>query len=180
MRGGDGRPWVRLDVCGVQTTALIDTGSTHTLIDASVYKRLPRLTPLYLAPKLVSLSNHELPIRGACTVRLAGLVIEVLVCESLGVDLLIGSDLCCSAVIDFQNGLLTLGDQKFLMQTTPGCHNVVAVSSVPRAPQNVVNSVIDAYHDIFSSKDTPVNVAQSLEPAVIETGGHPPVKQPSY
>ena len=180
VRGGDGRPRVRLAICGVQVHALIDTGSTHTLIDASVYNSLPRLTPLYAAPKLVSLTNHELPIRGACTVKLAGLPTEVLVCESLGTDLLIGSDLCRSAVIDFQNKLLTLGDQKFPMSTVDVCCSVVAASCIPRAPQEVVNSVIDAYRDIFSSKTTPVNVAQSLQPAVIETGDHLPIKQQSY
>ncbi|ELU17577.1 hypothetical protein CAPTEDRAFT_195243 [Capitella teleta] len=114
-----------------------------------------------------------------CNVRLAGLPIEVLVCESLGVDILIGSDLCRSAVIDFKNGLLTLGNQKFPMQTVEkSCFSVVAVSCIPRAPQAVVNDV--AYRDIFSVKATPVNVARSLPPAVIDTGDHPPIKQPSY
>jgi len=129
----------------------------------------------------MSITNHELPIRGMCNVRLAGLPIEVLVCESLGVDILIGSDLCRSAVIDFKNGLLTLGNQKFPMQTVEkSCFSVVAVSCIPRAPQAVVNDVIDAYRDIFSVKATPVNVARSLPPAVIDTGDHPPIKQPSY
>lgn len=183
MRGEDGRPRIRLDVLGVQTTALIDTGSTHTLIDASVYNRLPRLTPLYIAPKLVSLSNHELPIRGACTISLAGFPTRVLVCESLGVDLLIGADLCRSAVIDFQNGVLILGDRKFRMQCAgilPGAQHVVAVSGIPRSCYEVLNSVIGTYRDIFSTKTTPVNAAKSLEPAVIDTGGHPPIKQPGY
>ena len=40
--------------------------------------------------------------------------------------------------------------------------------------------IIGAYRDIFSTKTTPVNAAKSLEPAVIDTGGHPPIKQPGY
>jgi len=179
-RGEDGRPRVRLSIRGIQATALVDTGSTHTLIDSSVYYRLPRLTPMYSAPILVSLTNHELPIRGACTLSLAGFPCEVLICDSLGVDLLIGADLCRSAIIDFQNGMLTLGDQKFPMQTTrENCFGFVA-SCVPRAPQKVVNDVIDAYRDVFSTKATPVNVARSLQPAEIDTGDHPPIKQNPY
>ncbi|ELT88755.1 hypothetical protein CAPTEDRAFT_188873 [Capitella teleta] len=130
---------------------------------------------MHPALKLVSITNHPLPIRGACTIRLAGLPIEVLVCESLGIDMLIGADLCRSSIIDFKNGLLTLGNQKFPMQTIEkSCFSVIAISCIPRAPQKVVNDIIDAYSDIFSHKATPVNVARSLLPAVIDTAAIEP------
>ncbi|ELT89400.1 hypothetical protein CAPTEDRAFT_194287 [Capitella teleta] len=162
VSGADGRPRIRLDICGVQTTALVDTGSTHTLIDVIIYNRLPRLTPMHPAPKLVSITNHPLPIRGARTICLVGLPIEVLVCESLGIDLLIGADLCRSSIIDFKNGLLTLGNQKFPMQTVEkSCFSVIAISCIPRAPQKVVNDIIDAYSNIFSHKATPINEFQA-------------------
>ena len=89
--------------------------------------------------------------------------------------MLIGADLCRSAIIDFQNGMLTLGDQKFPMQPTrENCFGFVA-SCVPQAPQKVVNDVIDNYRDVFSTKATPVNAARSLQPAEIDTGDHPPI-----
>lgn len=181
MRGGGGRPRVRLDVCGIQITALVDTGSTHTLVNSTTYNRLPKLTPLYAAPRLHSITNHELPVRGACTLKIAGIPTEVLVCESLGVELLIGSNLCRMSVIDFSNGIFQLGDKKFPMVTTMEefCP-LMATSCIPRASHDVINQVLDAYDDIFSQKTTPVNVAQSLPPVVIDTGSVEPIRQRAY
>ena len=53
------------------------------MIDYNIYTQLPRYTPLCPAPRLLSLSNHELPIKGACTVRLAGTPANVIVCHSV-------------------------------------------------------------------------------------------------
>lgn len=181
VRGGGGRPRVCLDVCGVRVTALVDTGSTHTLVNSNVYNRLPKLTPLYAAPQIQSITNHELPLRGACTLKIAGIPTEVLVCDTLGVDLLIGANLCRSAVIDFQGGIFQLGDQKFPMTTTQETFcPIMTTTCLPRASSHTINQVLAAYEDVFSDKRTPVNVAQSLQPAVIDTGTVEPIRQRSY
>ena len=160
--------------------ALVDTGSTHTLLNSSVYNRLPRLTPLFPAPKLQSITKHILPVRGSCVLRLAGRPIDVVVCDQLGVDLLIGSDLCRQAIIDFRQGYFTLGNQKFPLKLTKECFCPLMVTTcVPRAEQDVINAVLDAYPDVFSSKETPVNAAESLLPAEIHTTAGP-IKQPPY
>ena len=103
--------------------------------------------------------------------KIAGIPIEVVVCDSLGVDLLIGSCLCQSAVIDFQGGVFHLGENKFPMSTTQErfCP-LMATSCIPKATNNSINRVLEAYQDIFSLKTTLVNVARSLQPAVIDTG----------
>jgi len=181
VRGGGGRPRVCLEVNGIRVTALLDTGSTHTLVHNRIYNQMPKLTPLYAAPTLRSITHHELPIRGACVVKIAGIPTEVLVCESLGVDLLIGSNLCKSAIIDFQKETFSLGDKHYPMSTTREqfCP-LMATSSLPKAASSVINKVLDAYQDTFSPKETPVNVAKSLQPAVIDTGTMEPIRQRSY
>lgn len=181
MRGGGGRPRVCLEVCGIRVTALVDTGSTHTLISSSLYNRMPKLTPLYTAPKLQSITNHELPVRGACTVKIAGLPTEVLVCENLGVDLLIGSNLLPSAIIHYPTNTFRLGDKTFSMDTTiENLCPIMATVSMPKATSDTINKVLKAYQDIFSQKRTPVNVAQSLPPAEINTGTVEPIRQKAY
>ncbi len=79
----DERPRVHLDINGMQVTPLINTGSTHTLMETAVYKRLPRLTPLYATQPLQSIFEHELPIKGACVVCIGNLRTEVLVVNRL-------------------------------------------------------------------------------------------------
>ena len=161
--------------------ALVDTGSTHTLVNKNIYHKLPKLTPLYAAPKLHSVTNHELPVLGACTVKIAGLPTEVIVCESLGVELLLGTNVCRNAIIDLQGGVFTLGDKKFPLDTTKEefCP-LMATSPLPKASSQVINQVLDAYKDIFSQRETPVNVAESLQSAVIDTGSEDPIRQRSY
>lgn len=137
---------------------------------------------MYVAPKLKSVTNHELPIRGACVVKIASIPTEVIVCDSLGVDLLIGSNLCKSAIIDFQQGLFRIGDKKYPMNTSPETFQSVSIVTccIPKSDSDVINNVLEEYHDVFSQKSTPVNVARSLQPAVIDTGNTPPIRQQSY
>jgi predicted aspartyl protease len=99
----------------VQVTALIDTGSTHTLVNTEVYYRLPRLSLLCTSniPRLSSITHHVLPVKGTCTVSLAGRTVDVTVCDQLGIDVLIGADLCQHAVIDFVNKTFVLGHREF-------------------------------------------------------------------
>ncbi|ELT89956.1 hypothetical protein CAPTEDRAFT_198371 [Capitella teleta] len=80
-----------------------------------------------------------------------GLPFEVFVCESLGIDILIGADLCHSSIIDFKNGLLILRNQRFLIQTIEkSCFSAIAVSCMPRAPQKVMSdSFIGFRHQII-------------------------------
>ena len=165
---------------GIQVDALVDTGSTHTIVNSCIYDRLPRLTPLFPAPKLQSITKHVLPVRGSCCIRLANRPVDVIVCDNLGVDLLIGADLCRHAVIDFCQGYFTLGNQKFPMKLTKECLcPLMATSCFPKAPQDAINVVLEKYQDLFSSKETPVNVAGSLLPAEIHTTGGP-LKQAPY
>jgi len=160
--------------------ALVDTGSTHTLINSSVYNRLPRLTPMFPAPKLQSITKHVLPVRGLCQLRIAGRPVDVIVCDQLGIDLLIGSDLCQDAVIDFRQGFFSLGNQKFPMNITNECFcPLMATVCVPQSPYEVINTMLNSYQDIFSSKEKPVKVAGSLLPAEIHTTDGP-LKQQAY
>ena len=138
------------------------------------------MTPLFPAPRLQSITKHVLPVRGTCHLRLAGRPVNVIVCDQLGVDLLIGSDLCRQAVIDFKQGSFTLGNQKFPMKISNECFcPLMSTVCFSQSPYDEINTVLESYQDIFSSKDTPVNVAGSLLPAEIHTTGGP-LKQQAY
>ncbi len=180
----DERPRVHLDINGMQVTPLINTGSTHTLMETAVYKRLPRLTPLYATQPLQSISGHELPIRGACVVRIGNLPTEVLVCESLGVELLIGANLCNQhCIVDFTRRQLLLGDKSYPMTPIPKRENRRVLSTthfLPQAPSPVINKVLQHYGDVFSQKSMPLEIAQSLPPAEIDTGTERPIRQNPY
>jgi hypothetical protein len=177
------RPHVCLDINGVQVTALIDTGSTHTLVNTDIFNRLPRLSPLCVnnVPRLSSITHHELPVKGTCTVQLAGRPVSVTICDNLGVDVLIGTDLCEQAVVDFVQKVFILGDREFPLRLSR-CDScpVQSVMLLPRSPHEVVNNVIDSYADVFSQRDTPVGTARSLPLVTIDTGDHSPIRQRPY
>ena len=179
------RPRVRLSIEGIQVNALIDTGSTHTLITSQLYHRLPRLTPLGPAPKLQSITGHSLPTKGTCVVRIGDIYSEVIVVEQMdSADLLIGVDLCDKAcVIDFVKRELTLGSKKYPLSSGRDVEyvSIGAVSvPIPETFNDEINQVLVDYCDIFCDKTTPVKVAQALPPARIDTKDNPPIKQNPY
>lgn len=178
---GCGRPRIHIHIKGLNVclVALIDTGSTDTLINENVYNKLGSRTPLYKAPLVQSITNHYLPITGACIVNIFGQPIEVLVCKDLGVDVLLGANVCKSAVIDFSSKMFKINGKVFPMNVkVETVCPIMATSVVPQTTDTEINPVLMEYSDLFSHKETPVNVA-NLTPAVINTDS-PPIKQRSY
>ena len=112
-------------------TALSDTGSTHTLIDKKVYDKIPHLSPLYPAPRVQPLIRN-LPLKGACTLKIAGKPYEVLVCKNLGVDVLLGMNVLLRSILDFHNNVLILGGQKIPLDTTPETSMLYDILSAKR------------------------------------------------
>ena len=176
-----GRPRIRLGVNTGHTTALIDSGSAYTLLSTALYNRLPRITTLYACARLISITGHELVTRGSCYVKLGAQPAQVIVCDDLGVDLLVGADVLQNCVLDFPNHQVTMGDQKYPMITTPEVFSLQPVAHcVPRATTRVVQQIVDAYSAVFSSKDTPTCVAGSLPQATIVTTCNQPIRQQGY
>jgi len=169
-----------MSICGLQLYTLCDTGSTHTLIDYNVYQKLPRLTPLYAAPRVQSLTGDDLPLVGACVLKVAGQTHEVLVCRDLGIEFLLGMNVLQRSILDFLNGLMTLGDQKYRLDTTPERFQCYATTCLPHLDNEDLNTLIRAYRDVFSARDTPVNVAHGIPEATIDTGDSPPIRQNPY
>ena len=177
------RPHVKLNIHGLQVNALIDTGSTHTIINTHIYHKLPRLTPLRIhnVPRLTSITHHELPVRGSCTLSISGHPVDATICDNLGVDMLIGTDLCRDAIIDFKRGTFLLGDKEFPLRTSnKDTCPVMGVKLIPTAPHNAINAVLKNYADVFSHKDIPVGASHNLPPCSIDTGQHPPIRQRPY
>ena len=151
-------------------------------MSSSVYDKLPRLTPLFQAPQIRSITGHLLPIRGACTLSIAKVPTEVLVCEKLENDLVIGANLLRFAVLDFAGTVFKLGDQSFPMNTTPEAFSLLSATStfLPQASSRVIADILKAYTDVFSPKDTPLGAASKLPPAEIDTGNTLPIRQKAY
>ena len=140
------------------------------------YEKLPISPYLYAASQLLSITDHQLPIQGACVVPLAGTPTEVLVTENLGQDVLLGDNVLSSAVIDMPGKILRLCDQKYPITTTTfrACP-VMATSCFPKASNETLNQ-LRAYADVFSTKETPVGVATSVPEAEINIGSATPIK----
>lgn len=176
-----GRPRIYIPVNGVRARALIDSGSTYTLISSELYNKLPRLTPLSVAPTMLSVTNHEVPTIGACLVRIASQIVQAVVCTNLDIDVLIGADLLQYCVIDFPNKVVNMGDQKFPMDLSTERFAAPSVSFVvPKAPSDVVQQVLNSYSSVFSQKSQPVKVATSLPPVEIITTCDNPIRQQPY
>jgi hypothetical protein len=143
------RPHITINIKGVQVVALIDTGSTHTLVNTSTYHRLPRLTPLRTnnLPSLTSITNHRLLVRGICTLNIAGCPVDVTVCDDLGVDVLLGADFCHNAILDFQTGTFTIGDHSYSLRraSNDDCP-VMTTKLVPTSSHECINNVLNSYY----------------------------------
>ncbi len=84
------------------------------------------------------------------------------------------------SIIDLLNNVLVLGDQKFPIDTTPEAFQTYATTCLPCLDSPELNALIRAYKDVFSSKETPVNVAHGAPQATINTGDAPPIRQNPY
>ena len=73
-----------------------------------IHEKLPKLTPLYADPQLLSTTDHQLPVWEACVVNLAGTPTWVFVVERLGEVALLGDNLLKGAVIDMPRMILRL------------------------------------------------------------------------
>ena len=130
---------------------------------------------------MVSLTGDRIPVVGACIVNICKIPTEVVVVETLAVDLLLGINLLHHCILDLPQKIMVIGDQKFplTLQGNDNC-SVHAANPVPLANDQVIDKVLQSYRDVFCSKGTPVNVAHGLTPAHIDTGDATPIKQQSY
>ena len=150
---------MEIDVGGHCLTALIDTGSTHTLISSQAYHQLPQLGPLQPAPRLQALTGHEGPLEGRGCVPLGGRPIRTRLCPTLEVDMIIGADVCPHAILDFSQKLFTFYDQTYPLIVTPEVVvNTTATSSVPATDFPDLNEILQQHTAIFSPKGVPLRV----------------------
>lgn len=175
-----GRPRIDISVNGISTRALIDTGSSFTLLDYEVFSRLPRKQPLLPAPRLLSISGDELLTIGSTIVNLAQPQ-SVIVCRNLGIELLLGTDVLKDCILDLPNHVLKYRDQSYSIDMSDEVATPLtsAVTSVPTAQSPDVQKVIDEFAGVFSDKATPVSIAK-LPPADIVTTCEVPIRQQSY
>jgi hypothetical protein len=146
---GHARPHALLPVNGCQTRALLDTGSTHTLIDHSFFSTLPRKHPLTSPPRLLSVSGDELQTVGHTLITLAGRLVNAVVCRGLGFNLLIGSDVLRDCVIDLTQQIIHFPESSYPVMLSEETLASCSVSIVPRARSLEVQTVLDKYQDVF-------------------------------
>ena len=180
VKSNGGRARVNIDIAGIQVQALVDPGSTHTLISDHLYNRLPRLTPLYPAPRLQSASNDDMCLKGICTVKISGIPTDVVVCPDLQVDLLLGTNmfgLHKNLLIDYEGQTVRIGDRIYPADMTQETFPAVQVmSAIPKADSQTINILLKAYEDVFSLKDTPVGLANVPKSEIALKPGAEPQK----
>jgi transposase InsO family protein len=173
---------VSIPVNGIDTYALIDTGSTHTLLSHSVFSKFHRKPLLLDAPRLLSASGDQIPTAGITTVTIANRPQSVVICHGLGMDLLLGADTLKDCVLDLTQKVLKFPDHSLSItlresSTLPNTTSVVSV--VPKAQTPLIQAVLDQYSCVFSPKSTPVAISQ-LPAAEIVTTQADPIRQQAY
>ena len=178
---GHARPHVKLPVNGCQTQALLDTGSSHTLIDYSYYSaNIPCKRPLTPPPRLLSVSGDELSVVGRTIVTLAGRLVNIVVCSDLPVPLLIGIDVLKDTILDLAQQTMSFPEGSYPITLGKGTVCDGVVGAVPKAQTPQVQAVLDKYHLVFSSKETPVVMARLPPAEIITQIDQQPIKQRGY
>ena len=84
-----------------------------------------------------------------------------------------------NSIIDNLNGVLTLGDQKFPIDSSQEHFCTYATTCLPKVDNETLNALIRAYSDVFSDKNTPVQLSK-MPPVSTDTGDTAPIKQNPY
>ena len=139
----------------MKARALIDSGSTYTLISKALYNRLPKYIPLTGAPRVRSLTGELVPIVGQGIVRIEGVAVSVLVASDLDYDVYIGADLLPLCILDAQQKMFVIGDRKLKMDLRKeSFQKKVAGSGAVIDAKFDLQTVLNQYHDVFSEKET--------------------------
>ena len=189
---GDARPRVCLQCEGLDIDALIDTGSTSTLVDSAVINRLPHVTPLVpYTGRLIGLTGHVLPVVGQCVIEILDCKVNVMVVDKLdSCDVLLGFDFLkkSGATLDLTQNVMSCDKVclPLMSSTDTRVSDTCCVSDGSRIHSDLVDSslpkiapVVSAFSDIFSDKVTPVS-RSNLPAAEIHTADTEPIRQRAY
>lgn len=157
--GGD-RPWIRLSVAGVSTTALVDTGATRTLVSKSYFSRLPRhyeLQPAYC--KLYSATGNRLSVVGETLLPIGKRhVLRAVVVEDLDdAPVIIGSDALRQAgsVINYESKTVDIAGVIYNIITDVQAERKIwNVSQLPPVTDTALKQVLEEYKDVFGAPGT--------------------------
>ena len=175
-----GRPRVRVSVNGLQQEALVDTGSTTTLMSSRLYDKLPHICPLGAGPTIYGLGRQELEVRGATMVRIGDVTHKVVVLKEMEYPLLLGVDFLKMCVIDLPQSIIVIGSKKYpLIRKQEFSNESFKAQELPECKWPNLKIVLEQYADLFVGKSQPVKATDQLTPATIETTG-PPIRQRSY
>ena len=176
-----GRVWVNISISGIQTEALIDPGSTHTLISNNLYKKLPKLTPLYAGPNLQAANDSDMQVMGACTIKVVNTPLEVVVCSNMRGDMILGTNmfrLHNYLLIDYDRNTVRIGDHTYPARMCDRSYATTCnLSAIPKANHETINRLLRAYEDVFSAKDTPAGLADVPECEIFLKPNTEPIKQ---
>jgi hypothetical protein len=128
---------------------------------------------------LLSASGNELEAVGHSVIVIAGQPVNAVVCHNLPVKVLIGADILNDCTIDLASKVIHCPSTSYLILFSEDPDSAYNVSLVPKAQSPLVQAVLDKYASIFSSKATPVAMA-NLPHAEIVTTTEQAIKQQSY
>ena len=132
---GAPRPHIRLNINGVPARALLDTGSTHSMIDEAFYERVFSKPPEQPAPTIRSLSGHALPIQGTIIIPIFGREVKMVVCTDLGSDILLGADALENTMIDFPSSQLETDEKRYDFEYR--ALDVCSTGNIPKGAKSI-------------------------------------------
>ena len=177
-----GRPRCHLNVHGVNMYALLDTGSSRSLMTYAAYNRLPFLPEIVPTVVIYGVTGTPLDTVGECTVNICNVNVDVIIVHDLqGPDLIMGIPFLRQGSFDFAKGEFCLAGSSFKLDGRKERHVYQnhTVAAVTEDVEIQIKEVVKEYKDIFSDKSTPTGLSKMCE-AIISTGDSPPIRQKPY
>ena len=145
-------------------------------MDKALYDQISPNVTLRLAPPLVTLTGTPVPVSGQGEFQLNNMCMNVIVSSSMGVPLLIGTDMLerHSGMIDYENNVVIMGGNKYMFVSQPTA--MPGVAEV--VPQLDIDGVTSDYDDLFYNDQRGLTEATGLAPMRIETTGEPIYQRP--
>ena len=164
----------------MEIEGLCDTGSSRTLLAASIFYQLvkrqhrtPLLNPSTL--RLQSVTGHSLKVLGQTQIKISGAgCIDVLVVEGLHNDLILGIDAISKGEgrLDFPSRTFRWFNKQWPLQGEQASQIIGTIEGSLISGIASIDKLISAYAHVFSSKLKPLTPCK-VEPIRIITEGEP-------
>lgn len=180
------RMGLKLKSAGSSITALLDTGSSVTLLSSDIFRIICQSTgrPPLAKPvnQICGLGGSILKTLGSCQIAFDKVgPVEVLIVENLAYPMILGSDALHNgfASVHYPTNSLVWHGQRYPLFALPNSGPIGSVTTTVGTGNTDLDAILAEYTDIFASKDKPLGLCNILE-AEIDTDGARPIRQRAY